>query len=76
MFWGEPDEIEFETGEELDEYTLEVWTYKDDAEPGLNGEKPKKTWKFVKIDGETVLYSGQTKRDPLSRVRRRNGFSG
>ncbi len=79
MIWivyGEPEDVEYEIPRDTKIPTLEVWTYSKDAEAGLGGEKPKRAYRFVEIDGSKVFYSGQKFRlDPVQRERdaRRSG---
>lgn len=72
ILYGEPEEVVFESPEKVGHPTLEVWKYSSDAEPGLDGEKPKKSYRFFK-DGElTVFYTGQKRRgDARQRTRQR-----
>lgn len=72
ILYGEPEEIVFESPQKVGHPTLEVWKYGSDSEPGLDGEKPKKRYRFYK-DGElTVFYTGQKRRgDARDRTRRR-----
>ena len=72
IVFGEPESIEFESPERVGDPPLELWTYAKDAEVGLGGDKPKRRYRFVKIENSTVLYTGQKLRqDPRERLRRR-----
>jgi GWxTD domain-containing protein len=71
ILYGEPEKIEFQSPLKVNDYTLEVWSYAKDAEPGLDGQKPKRQIRFVEIEGKTVFYKGQAKRpDPRQQHRR------
>lgn len=78
IVFGEPETIEFEAQDRVDAPTLEVWYYPKDAPEGLGGKPPERKYRFVKIDGETHLYTGQRiRRDPRDDLRRRrDGWSG
>lgn len=67
IVFGEPKEITYESPRHVDDPTQEVWHYGKDAPPGLSGETPRKRYRFVEIDGQTVHYTGQ-------RLRRRPGI--
>lgn len=68
---GEPEKIEFESAQRLGDPPLEVWTYPKAAEKGLDGKKPKRQYRFVRIRDSVVLYTGQSLRqDPRDRLRR------
>ncbi|MEM1205748.1 MAG: GWxTD domain-containing protein [Acidobacteriota bacterium] len=73
IVYGEPEDIEFEAPRRVGDPTLEVWKYPKDSEKGLDGEKPKKQYRFVRIGEKTVRYTGQPlRRDPRDRLRPRN----
>ncbi len=68
--YGEPEKIVFESPQTTTGYTLEVWNYPKKPEPGLDGEKPKRLYKFVEISGHTVFFRNQSKRpDPRDQIR-------
>jgi GWxTD domain-containing protein len=72
ILYGEPEEVTFDIPRQVNVPTNEVWKYPKDAPPGLHGEKPKKEYRFIELDGEKVLYTGQRIREnPLDRERRR-----
>lgn len=57
---GEPEKIEFSTPRRVDMPYLEVWTYAEDAAPGLDGEAPQRTYSFFEDDdGHTIRYDGR-----------------
>lgn len=80
ILYGAPESIEFESGDNLNDPTLEVWYYPDDEAPeGLDGEKPAGRYRFIKIEGATFLYTGKhmNRRDFREELRRRRtGWSG
>jgi len=72
ILYGEPEEVEYESPRRVGDPTLEAWIYPKDGKQGLDGEAPKKRYRFVKIGRETVLYTGQkTRRDPRQELKRR-----
>ncbi len=58
IVFGEPESIEFPTPQKLDDPTLEVWNYRKNS-AGLGAQESKKSYRFIKIDDITVLYTGQ-----------------
>jgi len=73
IIYGEPEKISFESPKKLGYPPLEIWEYGKDSEKGLDDKKPKKRYRFVEIDGSTVLYTGQSLRvDPRARLKIRN----
>ncbi len=75
ILFGEPEETDFESSELLDGPPVEVWRYGKDAAPGLNGEKPKKQYRFMNIDGKTTFFNNQTsEREARKRQRKRPRF--
>ena len=78
ILYGDPESIEFESGDNVSDPTLEVWYYPDEAPKGLDDEKPLGRYRFIKIDGATLSYTGKNMRrdfrDELKR--RRTGWSG
>lgn len=74
ILYGEPESVTYESPRNVGDRTVEVWSYAKDAAKGLDGERPKKTFRFVEIDGSTVFFTGQQLK-PRDRLRRRNsGF--
>jgi GWxTD domain-containing protein len=70
ILYGEPEEITFESPPDVGVPTLEVWKYPKDAALGLDGEAPQRSFRFVEIDGSTVLYTNQkVRRGPRDRTR-------
>ena len=62
ILYGEPEKISFETPERIDVPTLELWTYPKGSQKGIDGKKPKKRYRFVRLEDSVVLYTGQTLR--------------
>lgn len=74
VVYGEPAEIVFEKPIDEGVPTLEVWKYAKDAAEGLDGERPKRVYRFVEIDGSKVLFTGRYRPNPLDRRRGGGGF--
>ncbi|MDA8021217.1 MAG: GWxTD domain-containing protein [Thermoanaerobaculia bacterium] len=78
ILYGEPESVEYEAQDRIDDPTLEVWYYPKETPEGLDGEQPDGRYRFIKVDGATFLYSGRNMRrdfrDELKR--RRTGWSG
>ncbi len=75
ILFGEPEETEFESSEQLGGLPIEVWRYGKAAKPGLDGEKPKKQYRFMTIDGKTTFYNSRASElEARKRQRRRPGF--
>jgi GWxTD domain-containing protein len=72
ILYGEPETIEFRAPKSLDEPTVEVFVYPEDAPPGLDGAKPKREYRFYKEGDLTTFYTGKKlRRNPLDRRRDR-----
>lgn len=70
ILYGEPTDIEFETSAEPDEPTLEVWSYRGQDEPGLDGRRPPRRLFFEQAeDGRTRLTTGGQRRSRIRAVR-------
>lgn len=71
ILYGEPSEVEFKEPREVKAPTLEAWTYGENIEEGLDGEKPKTLYRFVDVDGAKVFYTNQKRRpDHFRRLER------
>lgn len=56
ILYGEPEKIEFQTADRRRAPPIEEWRYAKDAEPGLDGEKPDRLYRFVEVNGHTTFY--------------------
>lgn len=63
ILYGEPEKVEFESPTEVDRPTLELWRYPKDAPKGLDGERPKTSYRFFEDGDKTVFYTGQKLHD-------------
>lgn len=68
ILYGEPKEITFESPKRSGDPPFEVWSYGTDASPGLDGRKPKKSYRLIELDGSTVFWANQ-------HIRRKPGLS-
>jgi len=75
VLFGEPKETEFESSELLDGPPVETWKYGKDSGVGLNGEKPKKSFRFIEVGGKTKFFSNSAnEREARKRGRGRIRF--
>lgn len=75
ILFGEPEETSFESSRLLDGPPIEVWEYGKDSRPGLNGEKPKKQFRFMEIEGSTIFFQHNlNEREARKRNRKRIRF--
>ena len=75
VLFGEPDDTVFESSEYLDGVPVETWEYGKEAGKGLNGEKPKKRYRFLQLENETVFYNNRvSEMEAKKRQRRRIRF--
>ena len=70
IVYGEPEEVEFEEHRDVRDPPVELWRYGKKAEPGLNGRRPDKTYRFTKYDDVTVRFRKGGPNDPQTRRRR------
>ncbi|MEM7353632.1 MAG: GWxTD domain-containing protein [Acidobacteriota bacterium] len=57
VLFGEPEDIEYQSSELLDGPSIEIWQYGKEAGKGLNGEKPKKAFRFHQVGDSTVFFT-------------------
>lgn len=75
ILFGEPEESEYEEHRNIDDPPVELWRYPKKAEPGLGGEKPNRTYRFIRWGEVTVRFERGDPNDPNVRRRRRpDGF--
>ena len=58
VLYGEPDAVEYESPRRPGSEPIEVWSYDEDREPGLDGRAPERWYRFVKDGDLTVFYRG------------------
>lgn len=54
VLYGEPEEVKYEVSSRPGQDSIEVWVYGKKAEKGLDGERPKRYYYFVKKGEYTV----------------------
>lgn len=62
VLFGAPAEVTYELPPRRRLESIEVWTYPEDAGPGLNGKTPDRVYRFIKVDNLTVFYHGPVSR--------------
>lgn len=66
ILYGKPETADYEISPTPEAPPIEVWTYPDNAAPGLNGRKPSLRYRFSKHGDLTVFYvPGQNRRRSL-----------
>lgn len=56
VLYGEPEKVDHEPGDFVGDPPLEVWSYPRGGDPGLDGKKPARRYRFVERGDLTVLY--------------------
>jgi len=54
--YGEPEKVDYEVAQDPQDPLIEVWIYDKKAEKGLDGEKPKRQYRFIKRGELTQFY--------------------
>lgn len=71
ILFGAPSEEEFEELRNVDDPDVLLWTYdRKSVGKGLNGEKPAKTYRFVKVGDLTRMFKRGDRLDPAEQRRR------
>lgn len=63
VLYGEPEEVDYQVSPDPGDPLLELWIYPKDAPEGLDGNKPDRTYRFVKRDDLTRFYQRMSARD-------------
>jgi GWxTD domain-containing protein len=71
VLYGKPEKVDREVAPFYGGSALEVWSYSKDAEPGLDGEKPERLYRFIRDGDRTVFYDESIKRREERKNRRR-----
>lgn len=74
ILFGEPEETDHEISPHPDDPPVEVWRYPDDAEPGLSGEHPAGSYRFIKRGDLTTFYVPRSLSDQRGRRPRIDRF--
>lgn len=67
ILFGEPERTDYEISAHPDDPPIEVWFYGDGAEPGLSGEEPASSYRFIKRGDVTTFYTPRRLDDPRNR---------
>lgn len=71
ILFGEPKEVEVEELRNVDDPDVLLWTYDRKATgAGLHGEKPAKSYRFVKVGDLTRMFRKGDRLDPVQQRRR------
>ncbi len=57
ILYGPADEIDREVAPYYGGEALEIWRYEKDAKAGLDGEKPKRVYRFMRDGDRTIFYN-------------------
>ena len=71
ILYGKPEEVDREVSPFYGGPALEVWIYPKDAQPGLDGEKPDRAYRFIRDGDRTVFYDESIKRREERKNRQR-----
>ncbi len=69
ILYGAPEETDHEVAPWYGGPPLVVWRYSKKAEPGLDGEKPKKEYRFIRQGDRTVFYYDSMRQRQLRKQR-------
>lgn len=70
ILYGEPEETEYEQFRNVDDPPVELWRYPKKTGPGLDGERPRRVYRFVKTGDLTREFRKGGPNDP-ARIRER-----
>lgn len=74
ILYGPPDSVEYEEFRDISEPEVELWKYSKKSEEGLDGEKPKREYRFARQGDVTRQYRKPTQEELRRRARTRNPF--
>lgn len=57
VVYGEPREVDYEIEPSEMARSIEIWSYPENAAPGLDGRRPNRIYRFTKEGDLTVFYS-------------------
>jgi len=67
ILYGEPESVEYEEFRDVSGPDVELWRYPKKAEPGLDGRRPDRQYRFAKLGDLTRFYSARDLDDPRRR---------
>jgi GWxTD domain-containing protein len=65
VLYGPPEEVDYDIAQWPDGPPLILWKYSKDAEVGLDGEKPSRLYRLIRLEDLTVFYEEKMRRDAL-----------
>jgi GWxTD domain-containing protein len=63
VLYGEPESVEYEEFHDVSGPDVELWRYPKKPEPGLDGRRAAREYRFAKLDDLTRFYSPREDRD-------------
>lgn len=69
VLYGPPEEVDYDIAQWIDGPPLILWKYSKGAEPGLDGEKPARLYRLIRLEDLTVFYEERMRRDALREQR-------
>lgn len=76
VLYGDPATVEYEEFRNVEEPDVELWRYAKDAEVGLDGNKPRRLYRFAKDGDLTRMFRKGGPNDPAVKRRRSPGYRG
>lgn len=74
ILYGPPASVEYEEFRDVSEPEVELWKYPKKAEPGLDGEKPRREYRFARQGDLTRQYRPPSRDELRRRARMRNPY--
>jgi GWxTD domain-containing protein len=75
ILYGTPESVDHEEFQDVSGPDVERWRYSKKAEPGLDGRRPEKEYRFAKVGDLTEFYGSREMQDQ-GRRRRQNAEPG
>jgi GWxTD domain-containing protein len=69
VLYGTPESTEYALKKNAWDPDVEVWKYPKKAEPGLDGRRPDRTYRFARQGEVTTFYSPRNRAGPRDRIR-------
>lgn len=67
ILYGEPESIEYEEFRDVSGPDVELWRYPKKAEPGIDGRRPQRDYRFAQVGDLTRFYSARDEGDERRR---------
>jgi hypothetical protein len=71
VLYGDPENTEYEELRDVSGPDIELWRYAKNAEPGLDGRRPERQYRFAKLGDLTRFYGSKEINDQERRRRQR-----